>query len=76
MMDDRRASGQAAGLCERCRHVEVVRSSRGSTFYLCRLSFTDPRFARYPAIPVLACGGFRDNENVESAGDPLQNEGP
>jgi len=35
-----------------------VTSSRGSRFYLCRLSFTDPRFARYPTLPVLACSGY------------------
>ena len=35
-----------AGLCASCVHAQLVTSSRGSTFYLCRLSFTDPRFAR------------------------------
>ena len=37
------------------RHVI---SARGSRFYLCRLSFDDPRFPRYPSIPVLDCAGF------------------
>ena len=62
MMNDRRPEGQAprtgAGLCERCIHMQLVTSAKGSTFYLCRLSFTDPRFPRYPALPVLACTGF------------------
>jgi 3-isopropylmalate/(R)-2-methylmalate dehydratase large subunit len=62
MMNDRRGPGQVhqpdAGLCERCAHVQVVVSARGSRFYLCRLSFTDPSFPRYPPIPVLACPGF------------------
>jgi hypothetical protein len=62
MMDDPRGSEQApridAGLCERCRHVQIVTSARGSLFYLCRLSQTDPRFPRYPRLPVLACPGF------------------
>jgi len=31
------------GLCAQCRHADVVRSTR-STFYRCRLSFTDARF--------------------------------
>ncbi len=48
----------AAGLCASCRHADVVTSSRGSQFYLCRLSFTDPRFARYPTLPVLTCSGY------------------
>jgi hypothetical protein len=65
MMNDQPEDGQAepqapheAGLCARCVHMDVVTSSRGSRFYLCRLSFTDPAFPRYPPIPVVACAGF------------------
>lgn len=47
-----------AGLCTSCRHAEQITSARGSTFYLCRLSFTDPGFAKYPVLPVLACRGY------------------
>ena len=50
--------GADPGLCGGCEHVQRVASSRGSTFYLCRLSFSDSRFARYPPLPVLACSGF------------------
>ena len=46
------------GLCARCRHAERITSARGSTFYLCRLSTTDPRFPKYPRLPVLACDGY------------------
>lgn len=52
----------AAGLCASCLHAEIVTSSRGSRFYLCRLSFTDPRFARYPTLPVLACSGYVESD--------------
>jgi hypothetical protein len=38
--------------------MQQITSARGSIFYLCRLSFADPRFPRYPRIPVLACDGF------------------
>ena len=66
MMDDRRPRGQVrpgpAGLCEGCAHVRLVTSAHGSTFYLCRLSFMDDRFPRYPPIPVLACAGFVSRE--------------
>ena len=48
-----------AGLCTTCVHARVITSSKGSAFYLCQLSFTDPRFARYPRLPVLACGGYQ-----------------
>ena len=47
------------GLCATCAHAEVITSSRDSTFYLCRLSFTDPRFRKYPPLPVLACPGYQ-----------------
>lgn len=48
----------AAGLCDGCRHQQIVRTGRGSEFSLCRLSRTDPRFAKYPRVPVLRCTGF------------------
>jgi len=48
----------AAGLCASCANAEVVTSSRGSVFFLCRLSLTDPGFAKYPVLPVLQCRGY------------------
>jgi hypothetical protein len=47
-----------AGLCERCRNVKVVETRKGSRFYLCTLSDVDPRFPKYPRIPVVRCLGF------------------
>ena len=46
------------GLCASCRLVEVVTSSRGSTFYLCTLAATNPAFRRYPILPVRQCHGY------------------
>jgi hypothetical protein len=46
------------GLCETCRHARVIRSDRGSVFYLCQLSFEDPWFRKYPALPVTECSGY------------------
>jgi hypothetical protein len=46
------------GLCAGCLHGRAIRSDRGSVFWLCRRSATDPRFPRYPLLPVLACAGF------------------
>lgn len=54
----RQADDEAAGLCGTCEHVQVVTSGKGSRFYLCLRSRTDPRFPRYPPIPVLACIGY------------------
>src|SRR5215831_1860740 len=39
-----------AGLCGSCRFAEIVVSSRGSIFYLCTLSATNPEFPRYPVL--------------------------
>ncbi|MFP6603225.1 MAG: hypothetical protein VB862_11910 [Pirellulaceae bacterium] len=45
-------------LCTRCSHVKEVVSGSGSRFLLCQLTFTDPRFSKYPAQPVVDCAGF------------------
>jgi hypothetical protein len=45
------------GLCARCTHAKTVTTPR-STFWRCMLSDVDPRFDRYPRLPVLACAGF------------------
>jgi hypothetical protein len=57
-MNDSRTDGQGAGLCGRCAHALIIRNDRGSRFYLCRLSATDPRFPKYPPLPVRRCTGF------------------
>lgn len=46
------------GLCRACRNSRLVRSARGSTFWLCELSRVDPAFPRYPPLPVVRCSGF------------------
>jgi hypothetical protein len=46
------------GLCARCRQARVIRSDRGSTFYLCSVFFVDRRFPKYPRLPVLNCTAF------------------
>jgi len=46
------------GLCAICAHARIVETDRGSRFYLCELAKTDPRFSRYPRLPVVACAGW------------------
>ena len=46
------------GLCEDCRHVRVVAGRQGARYYLCRLAATNPRFAKYPPLPVRWCTGY------------------
>ncbi|MBI3871854.1 MAG: hypothetical protein HY304_02120 [candidate division Zixibacteria bacterium] len=63
------------GLCSSCRHVQRVTSDRGSTFYLCTLSFADPRFAKYPSLPVRACPGYEESTQDEADPDGASGEG-
>jgi hypothetical protein len=50
------------GLCDGCRNVKVVETRKGSRFYLCTLSEVDPRFPKYPRLPVVRCLGFVPRE--------------
>ena len=38
--------------------MRLVESDRGSTFYLCERSASDPGFPKYPRLPVLQCRGY------------------
>ena len=70
MADDRERAASAAerrrladlavpaGLCASCEHLRVL-ASRRSVFVRCGLAETDPRFPRYPALPVTTCAGYR-----------------
>jgi hypothetical protein len=51
--------GPDPGLCRNCQHARRVESDRGSIFFMCKLSFEDPQFAKYPRLPVLACSGHK-----------------
>jgi hypothetical protein len=59
------------GLCETCEHLRIL-ASRRSVFVRCGLAETDPRFPRYPALPVVACSGYRRAD----AGTPTPDRGP
>jgi len=50
------------GLCASCRHVRRVETERGSVFYRCARAATDPRFRKYPPLPVVRCEGYEANE--------------
>jgi len=54
------------GLCGDCVHAHRIRTDRSSTFLQCRLSFTDPRFEKYPRLPVLTCSGYERRPDVVS----------
>jgi hypothetical protein len=50
-----------AGLCADCRFMRLVQSDRGSAFFLCQRSLTDPSYPKYPRLPVLQCAGYDSN---------------
>ena len=56
-----------AGICDRCRHQQVVRTSR-SVFSLCLRSRDDARFPKYPPIPVMRCTGYEASEEPDPTG--------
>jgi GrpB-like predicted nucleotidyltransferase (UPF0157 family) len=60
---------KAAGLCADCIHARRVESARGSVFFLCELSVTDPHFAKYPRLPVIFCSGF--TREMTRRADPI-----
>ncbi len=51
-----------AGLCDTCVHQQVIRTTRGSSFSLCRRSRTDPAYPRYPRVPVKSCPGYEHSD--------------
>jgi hypothetical protein len=58
--EDRRLLERLAvppGLCATCEHLRLL-ASRRSVFVRCGLAAVDPRFPRYPPLPVRACSGY------------------
>jgi hypothetical protein len=49
--------GLRAGLCADCLYARRIESARGSMFYLCERSASDPAFPKYPQLPVIECSG-------------------
>ncbi len=51
------------GLCATCLYARRIKSRRGSVFYLCRRSASDPNFPKYPRLPVVSCSGHEPLED-------------
>jgi hypothetical protein len=60
-MDQKDNQQTRSGLCADCRFMRLVQSDRGSAFFLCERSLTDPSYAKYPRLPVLQCPGYESN---------------
>ncbi len=50
-------SRESVGLCADCIHARTVKTRR-SVFWRCARAATDPRFVKYPRLPVLECRGY------------------
>jgi hypothetical protein len=59
---ERESEKTRVGLCFQCRYAQVIESERGSRFYLCERSRTDPAFPKYPRLPVVQCAGYVPEE--------------
>ena len=57
-LKDMPQSAAPSGLCDACVHARRITSGRGSTFVLCARSKDDPRFPKYPRLPVIRCEGY------------------
>ena len=50
------------GLCSLCAHARVVRSGKGSTFWLCDRARLEPTlYRKYPPVPVRSCPGYEES---------------
>jgi len=54
------------GLCAQCLHARRIVSAKGSLFWLCGRSEWDPRFVKYPRLPILRCDGYEETERRAS----------
>ena len=60
-----KAGATQVGLCRTCRHSKRVETPR-SVFWMCGLAAVDPRFVKYPRLPVIECDGYERMEEDET----------
>lgn len=60
-----------SGLCEGCANVRIVDTRKGSRFFMCQLSDSDPRFPKYPRTPVLQCIGYTPAPSLSKMGERI-----
>jgi hypothetical protein len=63
------SSSSGTGLCPTCIHARTVTSARGSVFLLCGRNASDPRFPKYPRLPVIRCVGYEPRDDTPRADD-------
>lgn len=58
------------GLCGGCAHARRQPTARGTSFLRCLRADADPRYLRYPPLPVRTCGGFETEADAETVAPP------
>ncbi len=61
-----------AGLCGHCQWAQRIESAKGSEFIRCSRSDEDPRFRKYPPLPMRSCPGFVTNRPADAPALPRQ----
>ena len=59
------AGAPHTGLCATCRHHRWISNRRGSSFLLCGRAAEDPRYPKYPPLPVTLCAGYEPGRSDE-----------
>ena len=54
--------GPDPGLCAVCSHSHRNETRKGTVYWRCTRAASDPRFPKYPRLPVLSCPGFEAAE--------------
>ena len=49
---------QHAGLCAGCRHAKRLATKTGAPIFQCARAANEPRYAKFPRLPVSSCVGF------------------
>ena len=58
MDDSRRELEARVGLCAGCVHAKRLTTKGGNAVFQCGLAASDPRFVRYPRLPMTSCAGY------------------
>jgi hypothetical protein len=58
MANTSNVKSERIGLCSDCLYMRQIVSDRGSTFYQCERSASNPEFPKYPRLPVIQCPGY------------------
>ena len=63
---DRGGGRVPEGLCLSCLYARVIPAKANHVYYFCERSVDDPRYTRYPHLPMLTCDGHAYREEIVS----------